>query len=386
VKLVDFPPKTGLSNAGIATQLSEFGFAVIPASSSYNAKRSIDQFNKTIDGFKEFTDEHSYKDISVMGGFAAFGNASSFHNDYVRKLRVACYKKTKPILRLYLRTVCDKPENARQTRNIEKFRMEQMLNRMLQRIPGKTKPVTKEAWHRDEMEAGSMADVSVAGEVGDVSIGGWINLGDTNQSFHCISGSQLEFRGGNSGFGPIKPAEMRRIVGDSKYKPTKVGIPPGSILLFDTTLIHEVASTPKKHWMYRLFVGHRLTTKKTPIAGNKLLNECLSTQGVPGLPSGQITPMYATLNWSNWPGMIETFSKNVIPKLKYVRSLGPKTRKPNWQFLICYRCWPSLEELKLPKYRAYVSEEKFILTPQLLFGSSSSSSLPRNNGKGKEKA
>ena len=43
-------------------------------------------FRETLQSIPEFTKDHTLNDAFVLGGFAALGNPSSFHNPFVRRM------------------------------------------------------------------------------------------------------------------------------------------------------------------------------------------------------------------------------------------------------------------------------------------------------------
>ena len=108
--------------------------------------------------FQEFTTNNKF----VLGGFGAIGVASSFHNLFIRKIRLKTYK-----------TIKDKLHIVHNGKNIEMF-----FDRMMYR-PKVAQP-TKELWHRD-LTPNSLKN--------DIIIGGWLNLDSEPQYFSCIPGS-----------------------------------------------------------------------------------------------------------------------------------------------------------------------------------------------------
>ena len=156
----------------IAMDLPHVGYQVFPCLPGFVASESIATFHTTMDDFPEFArlDTHEPR---VMGGFSALGNPSSFHNHMVRDLRKRILNHVKPYMAqaadYYSYNVGD---------HVRFPYLVQDFDRMLYR-PAGTK-ATAEFWHRDMPKHSDC-----------IHFGGWINLGDMPQTFHCIPGSHL---------------------------------------------------------------------------------------------------------------------------------------------------------------------------------------------------
>ena len=116
----------------------------------------------------------------VVGGFAAAGNPGSFHNPFVRNLRI---KSTKAIKEKILLPMKDDLSSRTLEFNLQ---LATMPDRMMRRPPYMTP--TPEAWHRDVADIG--ANVSDDG----VILGGWVNTSKHTQKFSTIAGSHLGVR------------------------------------------------------------------------------------------------------------------------------------------------------------------------------------------------
>lgn len=275
--------------------------------------------------FPEFEKNENYK--FVLGGFGALGNPSSFHNNFVRKIRIIVYEKTKDFLK-----------EMYKDKKIEAF-----FDRMLLRKAGDSP--SREKWHRD---------ITPQLEKNDIVYGGWLNLDDKSNFFSCIPGSHQK-ENDTSGFVKIKKEDYIKL----NSKKEKIEILPGHIILFNQNIIHEITATKLKYDSYRIFHGFRITDSIFPIFN---YNKVIENQGVPLLPSGQEPPMYAKLHWTNHIQKLVDFSQNL--KLKCKEEKFMKTKNTN--FLISQRYLKSLKEYNFDLYPEYREEEKKIFYPQKL--------------------
>ena len=207
----------------------------------------------------------------AAGGFAALNHPSSFHNQFVRSLRMRAHGEV--VFRDLFGMMAEGGANSGSTH------LEQVVDRMMIRRSGQSP--TAEAWHRD---------VAVGTRPGDRVFGGWINLNSFNQQFSCVLGSAHEARDPDSpvGFATIPSKDHPEIVARS----SKVIIPPGHLIVFNEDTIHEVASQALSgQSLLRLFMGWRLsqwapnapTPKPLIVDLDRRLNE---QEGMP-LKSGQ---------------------------------------------------------------------------------------------------
>jgi len=303
----------------------------------------------------------------VEGGFAALGNSSSFHNDFVRKLRMAAH-----VAVVESREVPIAPD--------ENF--EQVADRLMVRRSEKNP--TAEAWHRDE------AKFAVPG---DTVYGGWVNL-DTNrtQVFSMVPYSANEVDGQNKGFSQIRESEHVDLVRRS----FRVEVPPGHILIFNERTIHEVVARPLKPSektgksgselaRCRLFFGWRTTKGSEPITPNLLARldaqealpiksgQHLHPNPPPGAPPDYPGPpaMYSKLHPTNFPLLLKRLASHLKPAATnlYMYQLGGKQAQRFPNGLVAPKLYmPSLRELNaadpsIEMYGPYSSEEISILMP-----------------------
>lgn len=313
------------------------GYQVLPCLPKFNKCDSIHNFHKTMQGFPEFLQLNTHE-TRVMGGFSALGNPSSFHNPMVRDLRKRVLEHVKPYMaqaaEYYSYNVGDE---VRYPFLVQDF------DRMLYRPTGVK--ATAEFWHRDMPKYSDC-----------IHFGGWINLGDMPQSFHCIPESHLSIdQQTKPGFDNLlnkhtNAKEAKRAKDELQRKTVRVCVPPGHVLLFNSTIIHTISGTKVGHPQYRLFLSFRLQSH-----ANATVQDVIRQQGVPLLPSGQQPPMFAKLHLVNWKPRVVDFSKKFV------------TQIPRNSDGCIPRFLPSLLELKLPMYPPYTLFDIQALQPINVF-------------------
>ena len=296
--------------------LQEHGYTVIPA---FKDDALRQEFINTCQSFPEYK---SHEQL-VLGNFAALGNPASFHNPFVRKMRLRSME--------IVRAANVIPMVS------EKHKLAQIIDRMMYRKRG-LKP-TAESWHRDEAKHTNPDDVVY---------GGWINLDPTPQYFSCIPGTHRVAKTHHGGFAKVDPKTI-----DTRGK-KKIEIKPGHILIFNEDLIHEVLSTPSKNDMCRLFLGWLVTTSDDTIIPD--IEHILRVQAVVPLKSGQVPPMYAKLHWTNWHQRLVAFSENF-----HESCIESKKRKED-TVRVVHRNMKSLRDLGY-MYPPYMQDEIDILIP-----------------------
>ena len=312
--------------------LQQNGYTTTPIYSLDELSKIETELKTTVSNFQEFKPDTTQ---FVLGGFSGLGNPSSFHNPLVRKIRthihpLAIDQVFKPI-------------------NTNNRNLEQIICRLMIRPP-KAAP-SKESWHRD---------ISPNTLPTDTIFGGWVNLSCKDQFFSCIRGSHLDTpTNGRQGFATIKDKGLIKQYNQSQLK-TKVRIPPGHLLVFAETIIHEVVSNRVSHTVLRLHIGWRLTNQTTPLITN--IDQLLIDQSVVPLKSLQIPPMYAILHWTNWRSKIVDFSVNMDERCLVDRVVG-SGQFSGKSYNIVDRHMKSLREYKYNLYPNYTLEEINILKP-----------------------
>lgn len=227
--------------------------------------------------FPEFTmNAHPF----VLGGFAAYGNPSSFHNPFVKHLRKQC-----------LETIINNGIISRFLHEMNMidsdYKIEVLFDRILHRFIGQ-KPVSETA-HRDITPHSELHD-------GDYVFGGWLNISNNDQHFMCKPGSHLDTQDtktaaeSSSGFNTLSKESTQKL-----YTPFRkeITVKPGHLILFPQHILHEVLSKKSKHAQHRLFIGWRLT-KSNSLMFEQQKIQAIRNLSVPILPSGQVPPMYSS--------------------------------------------------------------------------------------------
>lgn len=235
-----------------------------------------DSFSRMEASFPEFTINAR---PLVLGGFAAYGNPSSFHNPFVKRLRKKCLETvvSNGIFTRFLRDM-----------NVEQsgYKIEVLFDRILHRFKGQ-KPVSETA-HRDITPLSELHD-------GDYVFGGWLNLSNTDQHFMCKPRSHLDTKDtktaaeSSSGFNALSKESTQ-----TEYMPFRkeFSVKPGHLILFPQHILHEVLSNKSNHEQHRLFIGWRLT-KSNSLIFEQQKRQAIRDLSVPVLPSGQTPPMYS---------------------------------------------------------------------------------------------
>ena len=208
-----------------------------------------------------------------VGGFAAYGDARTFHAPQVRALRILTIDTAFKLSQMF-----------------KKSHVELIVDRILFRRPGQNP--SAESLHRDTTptKRGKLA----VSNVDDVITGGWINLSPQSQYFSCWPGTQNDLKALSQapGFSKITDEETKRKFNMEKKK---VEIPPYHMMVFNQLMIHEVLKTTSKNkpTQLRLFIGFRFTDSKEPIIPD-IITRLKNGDLIP-LKSGQMPSMYPKL-------------------------------------------------------------------------------------------
>jgi hypothetical protein len=256
-----------------------------------------------------------------LGGFGALASPSTFHIRKVQDLRWKAY------LAFYDNIFSKLKEE-------DGYQMEVIIDRLMVRPPYR-KP-TAEAWHRDEAKGAAH---------GDVIYGGWVNLDDTDQYFSCHPGSSTSSN--NGGFRPATATEKEHARLGKKIVP----VPPGHLLIFNETMVHEVMSKYRDQTSVRLFVGFRVSRvdsgplclhdrmikdppKEISKHGQDVdLATKLTTGAIIPLKSGQLPAMYPKLTWSNKSIYRELTDKSKSGKAEYLGLSLTDSLNPLWTIM-----------------------------------------------------
>jgi len=316
----------------MSIMLEELGYNVIPFVT--NTEELRNEMIQTCEEYPEYKTQES-GNLYVMGGFAAQGNPASFHNPFVRRLREMC------MVEILLSGAVPKFSDDQ--------KIEHIIDRLMLRRKG-SRPGA-ESWHRDEAKGTNP---------GDAVYGGWINLDSSEQYFSCIPGTHRESKDSQGGFAKISREES------VKLKPYKrvVTIPPGSILIFNEDIVHEVLPTASGKDSYRLFLSWRVSSSETPLIAN--IDSIIEDQGVVPIKSGQIPAMYSKLHWTNWWDRLNAFSTMFKEVCRCQITVKCGNNAGDVRNLV-YRHMPSLKQLQLELYPEYMDHEKQMLHPHNKF-------------------
>lgn len=252
-----------------------------------------------------------------IGGFAAYGDARTFHAPQVRALRLLTIETAYTLSQMF-----------------EKKYVELIIDRILYRTP--EKDPTKESLHRDttptEIYKNKKKTLNLArSNVDDVVTGGWINLSPQNQYFSCWPGTQNDPAAlkQEPGFSKIvDPAIINRFKREKK----RIVIPPYHMMVFNQLMIHEVLPTVRrknevKPTQLRLFIGFRFTDSEVSIIPD-ILSRLKSGDVIP-LKSGQMPSMYPSLYKGTFVDKLLNLSLSLQHKLPstYFEPIMERTSK-----------------------------------------------------------
>lgn len=265
-------------NKGLVPTLRTSGTQTIKAYEKDELFMLRSEFMATMRAFPEFEQSATHY---VVGGFAALGNPSSFHNPLVRKLRLRAHQVIVPLLQELHHDM----------------HVEQLHDRMMWRQAGQMP--TRETWHRDICPNAAQTDIIY---------GGWLNLNDEEQIFSYVPGSHVYNveNSGVSGFARI--TDLSASLNKCRHK---MKVPPGHIVIFPQFIVHEVSASKKKYDMYRLFLGWRVTSATTPLYSDTL--ERIKKQAPMKLPGGMEPSMYASNHLKYHSRLVKAVSEHVKP-------------------------------------------------------------------------
>lgn len=344
----------------MATILDRDGAIVIPIMDQKETDLFRRVFQECQQRFPEF--EQPAVAPFVMGAFGAYGNPSSFHNPFIRTLRM---RMAAPMITFF-------GDMCRQ-RDGDDWRLEMLFDRMCVRRCGTT--IAGEAWHRDLnpaiMEA--VGDDEFRPRADDEIYGGFINLDEAGryQYFECIPGSHLD---------PISATRSRRSESgfqtetNPNNRPSRVyKIPPGHLLIFRQCILHNVMPRRMSYDSYRQFRCWRLVRHEhhplQDLGGfDMTIEQVIAEQAVPRLPSGQIPPMYSAnhgsvLLWRDDHNSPRLFANKMVTVCQEQKKVGRHSKLAGRIYIVPHRFMRSLREYGLPMYPEYTDAEKSLMRP-----------------------
>ena len=337
--------------------LFQEGVSIVPIFSSSKIKTYREGFQNI-----QFPEFQAPTSSYVMGGFGAYGNPSSFHNEVVRQMRMEAY----PIMKEFFQ------QQFQQEKNNKTFYLEQLFDRMC--VRKKNSSIPKETWHRDlspmvvEIHDPKKKEYQVKQD--EHVFGGWINLDEEPQYFSCSLRTHREkflMKKKGNGFAlQTKPDP-------TTTSATMVEVPSGHAIVFYQNILHQVLPKKQKQDSFRLFQSFRIvssTTPPSPLHGQETIQQWIEDQATPLLPSGQHPPMYSSNHSS-----VFLFSGGKNDPIEFSKAFHPSCLISNTcqgeknkgrPYSIVPRQMTSLCHYQLPLYPPYTQEETNLFFPQKL--------------------
>lgn len=273
--------------------------------------------------------------LSVSGGFACYGVASSFHNPVVRELRLRLDAVVRPVLR----SLCGGERN-----------IQSVVDRVMDRARGLC--AGTESVHRDEAK-GALKD--------DWIFGGALNLNLEGQQAFSLQPDTHIF-GANVAGGNFTVETDRDIKREFKARRQLVEFGPGQMILLFENIRHEVRGNKATCRQLRLFHGFRVTDSFEALYPENVAR--MATQDILVYKGGELPRMipklYPNLHWGPW----QTFSgKNKWhPLLLNDHTVGSGVHKGKRLSNVVRPFAPSLRELGA-MYEPYSPEELALFVP-----------------------
>lgn len=310
----------------LAAKLYKDGYFVVDGVSP-NLKADLEkEFLK----MPEFKKHFRFEDLSETdrygcGGTSFLGNPSVFHNMTSQRFRTKSARYLMPILARFVPLLGD-----------PRLKLARYLDRIQVRPRGEAP--SAEAWHRDSPPAYAK---------GEFWTGGFQNCDDRPTKFSMIKGTHLFNESG--GFKPISQFEHddlnRKLLAQANQEDTdtdgNIIVPPNHIIIFISTVAHQVYGTKDDGTKVKHFLGFRVTPynssgvyrdsekklnakgkpipfksvleKKTQMTIQEVQQQMINNEAMT-LPSGQIPPMYPALylvNLNNLP-KFERLQRDVL--------------------------------------------------------------------------
>jgi len=299
-----------------------------------NVATLVRQFDETLRNFPEYRrDGPLGNDLNyVLGGFAALGNAASWHNPFVRFLRLHAMRAVYPLF-------------SQMTSQNREY-LAELADRMLYR-PANAEP-TPESWHRDVKKNQAR---------GETIYGGWINTSEEDQFLSCVLGTQDDQPNPNDpqGFEKIKD---RRMIAQYERDKTLVRVKPGEILVFREEMVHEVLKVKRPYPVRRVFLAWMTTLQRDNHFPSDI-DTLLRNQAVIKLKSDQMPKLYPQAyimyfidKLTRWS--VDTFKPPML--IQKVQKADAK-KLPGQTIMIARAEAPSLVEANFPLYPAYQPHE-----------------------------
>ncbi|KAK3252073.1 hypothetical protein CYMTET_37031 [Cymbomonas tetramitiformis] len=299
----------GESDSSVAQELAREGYVVRRLFDESQTDALCESFKLTLGQLPEYKVREDWRYSKT--GFGALGTASSFHNRFVRAMRLVAHAQIAPVMAEVdgvdeLRASVGPVRNPRRWLFRQRFRgyrrrestekprrLHQLYDRMLVRT--ENQHPTAEDWHQD---------LSVYSD-GDTVYGGWIAF--TDQQARLIPRTQ-HLHAPGAGFQKKKKAELDEVLPHA----LTVEVPRGCIFLMNQRLVHAVLpSKIRTDPMCRLFTAWRLThddrsllevedrnrnSRQDGLGAAQKLDDVMREMEVPKIPSNQLPSMYNVRN------------------------------------------------------------------------------------------
>jgi hypothetical protein len=247
--------------------------------------------------------EINFEPPYVGGGFAALGNASSFHTPFVRSLRIEALDKLKEAIRN--NEIVIDPNS----------KVEIVPDRQTMRPTGMVP--TAETWHRDMSPIKlSKSNPYVVSNNEDIIFGGWVNCNSNkSQYFVCVPGTHIAVNSGNkTGFQKVDKQTC-------KENKITVEIPPGYGMFFIQSLVHCVNAKKLPFDMKRVYISVRISSSDTQHPMILDIVDRLRDGAIVPMKSGQLPPMYPKLWQVNWQDKLIAFSEKFGEEMKTKKNM-----------------------------------------------------------------
>ncbi|KAK3263669.1 hypothetical protein CYMTET_27555 [Cymbomonas tetramitiformis] len=351
-----------------AEHLYENGYVLLNFMDEEEISAALEEFQRTLcEDLPEFKPKNCKRNEKWeygCTGFGAVNTASSFHNRFVRAIRLRAH--------VVVAKVLDDYRKKNKHPKAEAVRLQQLFGRMSVRV----RSPTPELWHQDNAETsqygdGDYREANISEPLPDVTFGGWIAF---NQGKDPVTGESVpqgaslysnshgyvvpakaRRQGKNMGFGKLTYEDVTSLIEDrggrSAGNPTLktlVRTPPGTIFLMHQTIVHEVRAVKPPEPMFRLYLQFRLTSDDRDLLefGNKEISpdtvshaqdgdhraqnvdDVCENMRVPKLPSNQMPSMYnrkgVDMN-AQKPNLLRWFNLYVREEMRVVENVYVNT-------------------------------------------------------------
>ena len=234
--------------------------------------------------------------------------------------------------------------------------LEVLIDRNLYRTPDRK--VSAEDWHQDLPDKKAMLKLGKVIDPEDIVYGGWLNLDSFNQYFMGIKGTQKDNYTAD-GFARITKERKPHYKRLAKAQ-GKICIPPGCLIIFYESIVHNVTHNKIEHPMHRQFIGWRVTKHTQPYFPDTV-QRCKDQVPI-RLKSGQEPPMYSRMHLTNWIERLEKWSENIKDEFCYIHTVR-SGKLAGKTFRICKRYLNQTSYFSLP----YEQHELDLLKPSRTF-------------------